>query len=233
MKSRESKHFRALILGSFFWAVLDPACLAGGPESVSGSDSLTRRRSSKNIQQIAVTYSIEVVRDGKVANVASNYAFKKGDDVRFHVQSNTDGYMYILASGAQRGGGFDVLYPPLDGSESELQKGQDYHLPKKGVKIKSANDLKSVKLVFSKTRLSTEPTRGFPRKNEPSLTNTSIGQELKNSKEPSLQERFKNEPAVTITLSDPILPLGIDLNLSAAKQSATKISSTDKDLQKK
>lgn len=177
-------------------------------------------RAERLADKLSVTYAIEVIHDGKVSNVPSNYAFHKGDDVRFHVQSNTDGFMYILASGADRGS-FDVIYPPTGVKETGIQKGKDYHLPHDGMKLKSASVMKSVKLVFSKTRLDTDMPRrmSFPGlvDKTPSLANTVTG-----TPETAKPETFSNEEATTIVLTNSTKPLGMEIMLSSQLLSSHK-----------
>lgn len=194
------------------------------PVSAANADSpdtySRQARSEKLADKLAVTYSIEVIHDGKVSNVPSSYAFHKGEDVRFHIQSNTDGYMYILASGADKGS-FDVIYPRAGEKETAIQKGKDYHLPQKGVKVANSSSLKSVKLVFSKTKLDTEETRGFSFTNvnaEPSLTNTSTGQASKTAG----LDSFAGEQAITVTLSNPAKPLGVEISLGEQEAKTAK-----------
>lgn len=180
------------------------------------------KRTGTGDQPVALTYAIEVVRDGKVSKVPDSYAFRSGDNVRFHVQSNTDGYLYILASGAE-GGQFDVISPD-NGGESSLNKGQDYRLPKQGVKIA---DNRSMKLVFSKTKLGTEHTRSisFLAVADADTIDSAVSGAISPTKPTT---GFENESSTTIKVIDPDKPLGIEITLGADSSSPAKSSEAGK-----
>lgn len=172
-------------------------------------DMYSRHRTLQDTKVVSVTYAVEVIQNGKVANVSTSYAFKKGDSVRFHVQSNTDGYMYILASGAGSGQ-YDVLYPESPAAQRSLRKGIDYHLPESGVKVKNSTALKSVKLVFSKRKLEIDASRSSGGKHTGLLVGTSQGS-VSSEKAPN---SFRDQNAETVTLSNWSRPLSVSLNLS-------------------
>lgn len=193
--------FAGLLLFSFA-----PAAFSDSPDMYS-----MQKRSSTSPKPVSITYAVEVIRNGKISNVPDNYAFKKGDDVRFHVQSNTDGYMYILASGAD-GGQYDLIYPQSGSNEKELKKGQNYHLPEQGVKVQSSGNLKSVKLVFSKTKLDTDDTRSMTIigiSQPPPLMDTAPGTPA-NENPPG----FDGELAKTLVLAGGNKPLGVEISLT-------------------
>lgn len=200
----------------------------------SKSTYTRQHHSGKLSQQVAITYAVEVIRDGKVSNVSDSYAFKKGDGVRFHIQSNTDGYMYILASGAD-GGQYDVWYPVENSVESPLQKGKDYHLPERGVNMKDVGALRSLKLVFSKTKLEREPMRSMnllPGVEAPPSIQSPTAVGLKSDQKPS---SFAGEKSTTVLILDTNKPLGVEVVLGTSKaeqQNSDKVTkpstSTDK-----
>lgn len=185
-----------------------PAVLAETP------DTYTRQKKASKEEKIWVSYSVEVIRDGKLANASSSYAFRKGDDVRVHVQTNKDGYMYILSSGADRGS-YEVIYP-LPGTYDKLKKGQDYRLPEKGIRIKNSSSPKSLKMVFSLKRIDIDDTRTISMKgiSAPSpLEDTSAGTPSKLKPPPG----FAQDSSTTLMFSNSEKPLGIELTLNGKK----------------
>lgn len=74
-------------------------------------------------------YWIELHRDGKTQRVSNKFAFKSGDQIKFHVTANINGYAYILLKSGSRGEQ-SVLFPdPTAGDENRVQRGKDYILP--------------------------------------------------------------------------------------------------------
>lgn len=169
-------------------------------------DMYSRHRRLSDSRAVSVTYAVEVIQNGKVTNVPNSYTFKKGDSVRFHVQSNTDGYMYILASGAGSGQ-YDVLYPSESASQKSLRKGRDYHLPDTGVKVKDSKTIQSVRLVFSKRKLEIDSSRALGTHQSPLIAVTARGS-ISQEKPP---ESFGSKDAFTITLTNSAKPLSFDL----------------------
>lgn len=77
----------------------------------------------------AVTYWIELVRDGQVLHVTQKASFKSGDKIKFHVKPNIESYAYVaLKSGSQ--GESSVLFPlPNSKDNNHLEKGVDIAIP--------------------------------------------------------------------------------------------------------
>src|SRR5581483_6148762 len=68
-------------------------------------------------------------RDGKTQRVSNKFAFKSGDQIKFHVTSNIDGYAYILLKSGSRGES-SVLFPDSSTTDNNrVQRGKDYVLP--------------------------------------------------------------------------------------------------------
>ena len=77
----------------------------------------------------AVTYWIELVRDGQTSHVTQKATFKTGDKIKFHIKPNIDGYAYVaLKSGAL--GDSAVLFPlPHSNDDNHVAKGVDIAIP--------------------------------------------------------------------------------------------------------
>src|SRR5271169_2328622 len=52
---------------------------------------------------LGMTYWIERVRKGKTEKVNNKSPFYSGDQIKFHVKSNVDGFAYILLKSGSRG----------------------------------------------------------------------------------------------------------------------------------
>lgn len=84
-------------------------------------------------------YSIELTRDDKTFYVGSKFPFRTGDQIRFHVRPNVDGYMYVvLKSGST--GSKAVLFPVPDApDDNAVRRGREYTLPSNGALVFDAN----------------------------------------------------------------------------------------------
>lgn len=99
-----------------------------------------------------VQYWIELHRARQVMRVTNKHSFKSGDQIRFHVKANINGYAYIvLRSGSQ--GEQSVLFPE-PGEDNRVRSGRDYALPKDGFLTFDSNPgLEKVTLLLSRTPL--------------------------------------------------------------------------------
>jgi hypothetical protein len=76
-----------------------------------------------------LSFYIELVRDRRKINVDSRYHFKAGDQVKFHIVANTNGYAYVgLMQGSS--GAQTLLYPiPGKDPTNQITRGRDYGIP--------------------------------------------------------------------------------------------------------
>ena len=66
--------------------------------------------------------------DGKVQAVASDHVFEQGDTVHFKLQSDFDGYVYVLDQGTS--GKFTTVYPSAEArSDNHVRQGQLFSIP--------------------------------------------------------------------------------------------------------
>ncbi len=182
-------------------------------------------------KNIGLTYSIELIRDGKVASVDSRFPFKSGDQLRFHVQTNADAYLYIAMKEGSKGDAA-VLFPPPGGSEdNQIKAGQDIVIPAKGVLefddtpgneivklVLSAKKLEGTELSqYSRSVLITPKQKTQTISSEYLLEFASSGDGA--STQFSSQDKppaFAAEPALTVVSETPEKPLAIELILSHA-----------------
>ena len=103
---------------------------------------------------VGLSYWIELTRDGKSFRSNNKYKFKTGDMIRFHVLSNTDGFVYIVmkkgSSGAQT-----LLFPSQDtGMDNEVRVACDYAIPTTtALQFDAKPGVEDIALIFSRNRL--------------------------------------------------------------------------------
>jgi hypothetical protein len=99
--------------------------LVGGLQTVY----VTQSAKAAGDSGAAVTYWIELVRDGKTSHVNQKAPFLSGDKIKFHVKPSIDGYAYVaLKSGSQ--GESSVLFPlPHSKDNNHVAKGVDIAIP--------------------------------------------------------------------------------------------------------
>lgn len=76
-----------------------------------------------------IQYWIELRRAGQTQAVSNKHAFKSGDQIRFHVISNTDGFAYVvLKEGSQ--GETALLFPDSrHADDNRINAKQEYSIP--------------------------------------------------------------------------------------------------------
>ena len=84
---------------------------------------------SQGSGRTGMSFYIELLRNGHRTNVDSRYAFKAGDQVKFHIVANTNGYAYVgLMQGSS--GAHTLLYPiPGKDPTNQITRGRDYAIP--------------------------------------------------------------------------------------------------------
>lgn len=66
--------------------------------------------------------------DGKVETVASDHVFDTGDVVHFRVESEFDGYLYVMDEGSS--GRFTTVFPTSEaGADNRVRQGQTFSIP--------------------------------------------------------------------------------------------------------
>lgn len=110
------------------------------------------------IQNIGLSYSVELHRDGKIYKVDNRFPFRSGDKIRFHVKPNVDGYMYILLDD-QHGGTPMVMFPRPGDDDNAVTKGKSLMIPQNGVLTFDEHaGIESLKLVLSTKSLERKPS---------------------------------------------------------------------------
>src|ERR1700683_288827 len=66
--------------------------------------------------------------DGKLQAIASDHVFKTGDMVQFRVESEFDGYLYVVDQGSS--GRFTTVFPTAQaGADNRVRQGQSFSIP--------------------------------------------------------------------------------------------------------
>ena len=92
----------------------------------------TQLNNQKEEKNTGVQYWIELKRGAEHLKVSNKYPFKTGDQVRFHVVPNIDGYAYVLLKSGSRGERA-VLFPNERAHENNhVAHGHDVMIPGDG-----------------------------------------------------------------------------------------------------
>ncbi len=200
-----------------------PAAFAEGAKSLYYRQINQAAGEKKNI---GLTYSIELTRNNKVAIVDSRYHFVSGDQLRFHVQANIDGYLYIVLKQGSRGDSA-LLFPAAGSAESNYVKsGQDIMVPEKGVlEFDQVAGTEKVKLVLSPQKLIEDPDKYSrsvmisPKHSAQAIASQCLIDfaldpagtiEFKKSDDAL---NFRKEPAVTVVSTNISKPLAVEMDL--------------------
>lgn len=105
-----------------------------------------------------VQYWIELRRQGKTHHVTNKFSFRTGDEIRFHVRTNTDAFAYVVLREGSRGER-SVLFPdPRHGDDNRLRPDSDYILPGDGFLIFDSNPgTEKLSLILSRNQV--EPAK--------------------------------------------------------------------------
>lgn len=89
--------------------------------------------SSSGGSPLALRYSVLKVVGPDKLKVSPKTAFRSGDGVLLSVQSNSNGYLYLVHQGTS--GNWDLMYPTPGSKEgaNRVEPGRDYLLPPKGL----------------------------------------------------------------------------------------------------
>ena len=104
-----------------------------------------------------IKYWIELQRGGKRFRCNSRTAFKSGDQIRFHVIPEVDGYAYVVLKQGSSGAKPAVLYPPQEKPNNILRADTDYPLPYDGwLAFDNTPGIEKLSLVFSRQKVDTQ-----------------------------------------------------------------------------
>jgi hypothetical protein len=112
-----------------------------------------------------VQYWIELHRGDDTLSVNNKYSFQSGDKIRFHVQSNIDGYAYIILKAGSRGEQ-SVLFPDQKhADDTHIARGHDYSLPNDGLLTFDENPgMENVVLLLSRAPIDPDAYLSDPKK---------------------------------------------------------------------
>ncbi len=210
----------ALAFLSHPWALADE----------EGAKSLFFRQlqSPGQVMNLGLTYSIELVRKGTILKVDSRYPFENGDQIRFHVRPNVDGYMYILLT--SNNGDQLTLFPDrVAQQDNKVIHGKEYVLPQDGVFVFDEKPgLETIQLLLSRLPLdknSTSSERSITIKPKGSADivaqkcyleasdNGASNASAVQSSGIASQASFLNDPSMTVVTTDTSRPFLVDVML--------------------
>lgn len=114
---------------------------------------------SAQTSNLGLAYWIELNRGGKTYKVDNRFSFASGDDIRFHVRPNVDGFMYIVLDSA-KGGSPTVMFPRPGDEANTVAKGKWMTIPAEGtLAFDHVPGVESLKLVLSQKRLEVKPDK--------------------------------------------------------------------------
>jgi hypothetical protein len=104
------------------------AFLLGAAAAPLGQQSSTPAKTPAAVQP-ALRISLErKLPDGKVEAMASDHVFDSGDVVHFRLESEFDGYLYVMDEGSS--GRFTTVFPTSEaGADNRVHKGQTFSIP--------------------------------------------------------------------------------------------------------
>ena len=85
---------------------------------------------SQASENMGIRYRItQLVEPCEQVPVDANSLFRAGDQIRFSMESNTDGYLYILNQGTSGAWRYIFPHPLINGGENLINKGVEYTIP--------------------------------------------------------------------------------------------------------
>lgn len=127
---------------------------AGIIDDSGAKDCFYRQLKATKVSSYGLEYTIELTRNGITTGVDSRFPFQTGDQIRFRVRPNVDGYMSIaLASGST--GRSEILFPnDVETGTNKVRKGVEYLLPKNGaLEFDDHPGVETLQLTLSKDEL--------------------------------------------------------------------------------
>jgi hypothetical protein len=103
------------------------ALLLMGAQTASKPAAAPAKAAATNRPALRITLE-KKAPDGKITPVGSDHVFDQGDTVHFKVQSDFDGFIYVMDQGTS--GKFASVYPSAEaGSNNRVAQGQMFSIP--------------------------------------------------------------------------------------------------------
>jgi hypothetical protein len=122
--------FRAAYIALFLLVSTQVVSPQAAQKAGAGSTAPTKAAAAKSAPtRPALRISLEKkAPDGKIQTVSSDHVFDPGDIVHFQVQSDFDGFLYVMNQGSS--GRFATVFPSTDaGSDNRVRQGQTFYIP--------------------------------------------------------------------------------------------------------
>ena len=114
-------------------AAAPPAMTDEQEQAIAAKDMFKRQlETPAEAMNTGIQYWIEVKQKGRTLRANNRFAFHSGDQVRFHVTPNIDGYAYIIMRSGSKGQK-EVLFPDKDNEgQNQISRGQELVIPPDG-----------------------------------------------------------------------------------------------------
>lgn len=148
--------------------ILAMACVvaAGAAESAAnlqGAKGMFYEQLQRPAEKLnnGLQYWIELKRSGKVQRVSNKFAFRSGDQIRFHVRSNADAFGYVVLREGSRGE-HSVLFPDSRYADNnKLKANVEYSVPNDSyIEFDQFPGTEKVTLVMARNEV--QPNRFMP-----------------------------------------------------------------------
>ena len=127
--------------------------------------------------------TIELLRNGQTSMVATDHEFQAGDRIRFHFETNFNGYIAVWNEGTT---GKRTLLFPYAGVTNEVTPSADYTLPPGKSYIEFDNNPGTEKVVFVMSKNPIKEIAQYTQMPQPAQTGTTLKPENEQLKQETL-----------------------------------------------
>lgn len=154
---------RALPFILILLTAMSAAAAAQTEQAVGGAKGMFYEQLHRPTEKLnnGVQYWIELKRKGQTSRVSNKFAFQSGDQIRFHVKSNTDAFAYVVLREGSRGEK-SVLFPDRrHADDNRMKANAEYPIPGDGFLVfDEFPGTEKVTLVLSRNAV--EPNKFVP-----------------------------------------------------------------------
>jgi hypothetical protein len=210
-----------------------PAAGAGQPMvEKQGAKNLFRQQlqnGSKSVLNCGLQYSIDLVRGAHQQTVGSQYAFQSGDEIKFRVQPNIDGYLYVFVQNSD--GSKDVLFPD-NNERNDIQRGFEYVIPRDGTFAFDDNPgVENVRLILSRRPINTSDINNFEQAASVPAAGTAhlTAGQFADVPSPAAADTIAHALMTTLVSTDTSRPLKVEVQLRHYKAGEAPIAAVPAD----
>lgn len=104
-----------------------PASSSAQPPANAKQRKGTGRSSAHRQSSLGLKYWVELIQGGTAVRATASHAFHSDDQIRFHFESNADGYITLIGLGSS--GKAQILFPSKKTADNFLAKGKEEIVP--------------------------------------------------------------------------------------------------------